>query len=455
MYHRASFCPHRGARVVPSAVRGLGPLWPRAQATRGVTAAEPRRKGLLALLVLASLAISGCGTTRWSDTSRTATEQLLLSDAIDRAISEMDFHVLNGQTLYLDTKFISGEVDERYLVSTLRQHMIASGCMIRDKPEEATWILEIRSGAIGTNRSDLLFGVPATTLPTGGVLTGIPSAIPEIPLVKRTAQIGVCKIAVFAYDRVSGRPVWQSGTRQLASRTKDVWIFGAGPFTRGTIHDGTVLAGEQLAQTKKRNGKADSVWVAHEIQFPDPQRFQQPWLPGTPTGVMPAAFYAPISAQPINNANAPGSPAAGGAPGAAAGSPPAGPSGSSGGSGSGSSNGSAAGNGSSSGGSSGGGSSNSGSSNSGSSGSGSSNSGSGSSSATSGTTSSANPAAGALGAVNALDWAHSMLGSDRTSSAPANSTTPQTSSSSGAAATSASTSSPLGQMPAVLRLKGL
>ena len=37
------------------------------------------------------LGFVGCGTTRSSDTLRTATEQLLISDAVDRAIQSVNF----------------------------------------------------------------------------------------------------------------------------------------------------------------------------------------------------------------------------------------------------------------------------------------------------------------------------------------------------------------------------
>ena len=37
-------------------------------------------------LFVGGLALNGCGTTRSTDTNRTATEQLLISDAIDRAV---------------------------------------------------------------------------------------------------------------------------------------------------------------------------------------------------------------------------------------------------------------------------------------------------------------------------------------------------------------------------------
>jgi hypothetical protein len=190
--------------------------------------------------------LAGCGTTKWSDSPRTATEQLLISDAVDRAISEIDFSALANKHVYLDTRYIITAVDQNYVISTLRQHMLASGCIIKDKPDEATYVVEVRTGSLGTNRQDLLFGVPSTTLPTVGLLPTGSATIPEIALVKRTNQQGVCKIAAFAYDRMSGRPVWQSGNRKIASRAKDIWVLGAGPFQRGTIYDGTAFAGERL-----------------------------------------------------------------------------------------------------------------------------------------------------------------------------------------------------------------
>ncbi|HEY2892764.1 MAG TPA: DUF6655 family protein, partial [Pirellulales bacterium] len=174
------------------------------------------------------------------------TEQLLISDAVDRAISEIDFSALSERDVYLDTRYIITALDQNYVISTLRQHMLASGLIIKDKPEEATYVVEVRAGSLGTNRQDLLFGVPATNLPTAGLLPMGSASIPEIALMKRTNQQGVCKLAVFAYDRMSGRPVWQSGNRKIASRAKDTWLLGTGPFQRGTIYDGTSFAGERL-----------------------------------------------------------------------------------------------------------------------------------------------------------------------------------------------------------------
>jgi len=214
----------------------------------------------------------GCGTTRWSDTSRTATEQLLVTDAQERAISQIDFHALANKDVYLDGRYVAGSTDEKYLIATLRQHMMASGCVIQDYPEDAQYIVELRAGSVGTNRHDLLFGVPSTHLPSGGPFPVSSPAIPELPLVKRTAQQGVCKIGVYAYDRVSGQPVWQSGTRRVVSNIKDVWVFGTGPFQSGTVVEGTQFAGDGMAMPQsgpKKTGPAPGkAVVSQEIRFP-------------------------------------------------------------------------------------------------------------------------------------------------------------------------------------------
>jgi len=254
------------------------------------------------LLVAILAPLVGCGTTKWSDSPRTATEQLLISDAIDRAISEIDFSALANRSVYLDTRYIITTLDQNYLTSTLRQHMLASGCIIKDKPDDATYVVEVRTGSLGTNRQDLLFGMPATNLPTAGLLPIGSASIPEIALVKRTNQQGVCKVAVFAYERMSGRPVWQSGNRKIASRAKDIWVLGTGPFQRGTIYDGTAFAGERLevplvgSKAKPENGASVGRAQVFTDQFVDQSETQT---------VNQAGFVTPL---PKDNQQAPPSP---------------------------------------------------------------------------------------------------------------------------------------------------
>src|SRR5262249_28671950 len=119
-----------------------------------------------------------------------------------------------------------------------------SGCVLQEDRAKADYVVEARSGGVGTNRHALLIGVPQMNVPA--FVPGQPSNIPEIPLAKKTDQEGVAKIAVFAYNRKTGRPLGQSGVVQANSTAKDTWLLGAGPFQQGTIRKGTEFAGEPL-----------------------------------------------------------------------------------------------------------------------------------------------------------------------------------------------------------------
>jgi hypothetical protein len=197
----------------------------------------------LALATCAAV-LAGCGTTKTSGTARTGTEQLLLTNAWDTALQKIDFRPLAGVPVYLDTTNVTA-VDQGWVVSSLRQAMLAQGVLLRQKPEQAQWVVEARVGAYGTDQSSLLVGIAQTQIPQ--TITGMPAGtIPEVPLVKKQNQYGVAKLALFGYDRASGQLVWNSGTMLAMSTAKDVHILGVGPIQSGTIHDGTSFAGLNL-----------------------------------------------------------------------------------------------------------------------------------------------------------------------------------------------------------------
>ena len=227
-----------------------GFVFPLKTADRVARTAGPAR---LSLLCLAILAVTGCGTTRISDTLRTGTEQLLLSTAIERAVNDMDFSVLDGKDVYFDPQYLRGVSDEGYIISSIRQRLLAEGAFLKATRDEATYVVEARAGTVGTNRQDVLIGVPQVTLPTGAMMPGAPSAIPEIPLAKKTQQRGIVKLAAFAYNQQTGQAVWQSGTYPITADSRDTWILGTGPFQRGSIYKGTSFAGERMSWFGQRS----------------------------------------------------------------------------------------------------------------------------------------------------------------------------------------------------------
>ncbi|QDT75186.1 DUF6655 family protein [Lacipirellula limnantheis] len=247
----------------------------------------------LALAMVACSAAIGCGTSRMSNTARTATEQLLISDAVDRTVQQINFKVLAGEAVFFDTAQMGDVVDKGYLISCMRQHLLASGCVMKEKREEATFIIEPRVGVIGTDSHDLMFGVPAFSVPQVVPGTPLPSSVPEIAFAKRRDQMGVAKIAVFAYRRETGEPVWQSGMAMNKSTANDIWLFGAGPFQKGTIYDETRFAGIVKKKELEEEDAKAAVEVEEEAVFAGaPAKAHQ----AKAEGVVQASAEAPVEA---------------------------------------------------------------------------------------------------------------------------------------------------------------
>ena len=208
-------------------------------------------KPVLLLTLLLSCFMSGCGATK----SQTATEQLLLSDAVDHSVAEIDFSVLSGQKVYLDSTYLQhvkgvGFVNSGYIISSLRQQMIRSGCLLYDNHNDADFIVEARIGTLGLDRREVTYGVPASSAlsTAASIFPNSPPipAIPEISVARRDDASAASKIAAFAYHRETRAPVWQSGIAPRKSNARDYWVMGAGPFQSGTIYDRPEFAGQQI-----------------------------------------------------------------------------------------------------------------------------------------------------------------------------------------------------------------
>ncbi len=204
----------------------------------------------------------GCGTA----VQKIGTEQLLLSDSVDRAIDQLDLSPLAGRTVFLDTAYMQTfkgpnvYINSDYIVSALRQKMTTTGCRMELNRTEADYVLEARVGALGTDTMEVTYGIPSSN----GIgiaataITGVPAvpAIPELSVGKRNNMMGVSKIVVFAYHRDTGIPVWQSGAAVSRSDAKDSWFMGVGPLTRGSVYNGVTLAGNRVNSPFDKKSKS-------------------------------------------------------------------------------------------------------------------------------------------------------------------------------------------------------
>ena len=195
--------------------------------------------------------LSGCGATK----SYTATDQLLMSDAVDATVAKVDFGPLAGKLVYLDSTYIKMQkgallIDSDYVISSLRQQMVGAGVQIVENRDDAELVAEARLGALGLDGHNVIYGIPASNgfSAASSTIVGAPviPAIPEIAFARHEAKSGAAKVAVFAYDRVSREPYWQSGIAKSASSSHDTWVLGIGPWQKGTIYDRTRFAGSAL-----------------------------------------------------------------------------------------------------------------------------------------------------------------------------------------------------------------
>ncbi|KAA5606172.1 hypothetical protein F1188_07025 [Roseospira marina] len=191
------------------------------------TPSQPRRKGsdagvrrtvgvLVVGLVLAGLA--GCASQNVTTPERSASEQLLISTAADRAAESLAETLPVTGPVYVDAINFDG-YDERYAIGAIRDALLRNGARLTQTREAADTIVEIRAGALSIDREEALVGMPSLTLP---IPLSDTVSTPELAVFKKDLAQGVAKIAATAYDAETGALVASTGPTYGFSN-KAVW----------------------------------------------------------------------------------------------------------------------------------------------------------------------------------------------------------------------------------------
>jgi hypothetical protein len=190
-----------------------------------------------ASFLAAAFCLPGCGINK----SRLATEQLVVSEAVDKAVATIDFSTLSGKRVYFDTQYLDGinmgpNGNIKYVISSLRQQMMAFDLRLQEKPETAEFIVEGRIGVLANDGYEVTYGIPGNAAAASATVllpTPVPvpaPGMPELSLGRRNHQAGTAKVGLFAYDRITREPVWQAGVKRGASDVRDTWFLGLGPY---------------------------------------------------------------------------------------------------------------------------------------------------------------------------------------------------------------------------------
>lgn len=155
------------------------------------------------LLAGASL-LSACATPVETRPGRTATEQLLVAHAAERAAKQLALPIPEGKKVFLDTAAFRGEGAD-YAQSAIREGLVSRGARLWPSREGADIVVEIRLGALSIDQISRVLGIPSLQVPISPQWTVI--TIPELSLYSRNDRSGVAEFSAFAYDARTGAPL--------------------------------------------------------------------------------------------------------------------------------------------------------------------------------------------------------------------------------------------------------
>ncbi len=155
----------------------------------------------------AALLLCGCADSIMTNPPRSATEQLLLSTAADRAINVAPLTIFAQKKVFVDGTYFEG-YDSKYVLGAIRDALSRSGALLVGAATNSDIIVEARSGGLSIDSSSSLVGIPnlPVPIPFAGTLQ-----IPELALYKSSRQNSIAKLALLAYSRESGEHYFSSG----------------------------------------------------------------------------------------------------------------------------------------------------------------------------------------------------------------------------------------------------
>ncbi len=222
--------------------------------------------------------LSGCGTT----IQKIGTEQLLLSDAVDSAINSIDFSSLSGRRIYLDRTFLqtmqtNNVVDANYVVSGLRQQMLAAGCLLQDNRDDAEIIVEPRLERTRFGRARHYLRHSKFV---GDWRRGLSGHADPTHASRTLDWAKQCEPGGGKNRRVRLRP--GNAPTDLAERQctrpkhrRSTWVLGIGPLQRGSVYRGVRFAGTTIKANDDKVNQlkppSNAVTFDSEYNFPQPK----------------------------------------------------------------------------------------------------------------------------------------------------------------------------------------
>jgi len=148
--------------------------------------------------------LAACASTNESYTGRTATEQLLMSRAADRAVEGLKLPLAAGKKVFIDGTYFNAD-NPNYAISVIRQAVSQGGYALAARREDADAVLELRAGAFSLEQMRRVVGMPAIAVPVNDSFNVV--SFPELSVYSRRDRVGVAEFSGFVYDAQTGAPI--------------------------------------------------------------------------------------------------------------------------------------------------------------------------------------------------------------------------------------------------------
>lgn len=153
---------------------------------------------------LALPVLGGCASTSETHPARTATEQLLVARAADRAVEGLTLPIPQGTRVFVDDTWFRAE-NAAYAVSAVRAALSEAGYSLAPSKQAAAAVLELRAGALSLEQMRRVVGLPEMRVPINDSFNVV--SLPELSLYSRRDRVGVAEFSAFLYEPETGAPL--------------------------------------------------------------------------------------------------------------------------------------------------------------------------------------------------------------------------------------------------------
>ena len=119
---------------------------------------------------------------------------MLLSGAVDRALDTYSLAALSGRKVFVEFGNLKA-YDQEYVKTAMRARLVELGAVLVDRIDQADYVAELASGAVGMEYKTVVVGLPSFPIPNAPIPT------PELSIYKSVEQTGIAKLLILVLEK--------------------------------------------------------------------------------------------------------------------------------------------------------------------------------------------------------------------------------------------------------------